>query len=119
MSPEALREQPADDDPAVTALDVLSADAAVSLVRACLPPDQAAVILLRVLGGLDVNEVAAIVGKRPGNVRCPSSTTVYATGQADRVRGTRPPRCNTMTPPDGLPFEMDPYALDAGTADVS
>jgi RNA polymerase sigma-70 factor, ECF subfamily len=69
MSPEALREQPADDDPAVTALDVLSADAAVSLVRACLPPDQAEVILLRVLGGLDVNEVAAIVGKRPGNVR--------------------------------------------------
>ena len=69
MSPEDLREQPADDDPAVTALDVLSADAAVALVREWLPPDQAEVILLRVLGGLDVKEVAAIVGKRPGNVR--------------------------------------------------
>ena len=69
MPPEALRERPADDDPAVTALDMLSADAAVALVRDCLPPHQAEVILLRVLGGLDVDEVAAIVGKRPGNVR--------------------------------------------------
>jgi RNA polymerase sigma-70 factor, ECF subfamily len=69
MPPEALHERPADDDPAVTALDVLSADAAVALVRECLPPDQAEVILLRIVGGLDVEEVAAILGKRPGNVR--------------------------------------------------
>lgn len=69
VPPEALGEHPADDDPALTALDVMSADAAVALVRACLPPDQAEVILLRVVGGLDVDEVAAIVGKRPGNVR--------------------------------------------------
>jgi RNA polymerase sigma-70 factor, ECF subfamily len=68
-APDVLGEHPADDDPAVTALDVLRADAAVALVRACLPRDQAEVILLRVLGGLDVDEVAAIVGKRPGNVR--------------------------------------------------
>jgi DNA-directed RNA polymerase specialized sigma24 family protein len=27
------------------------------------------VILLRVIGGLEVNEVAAIMSKRPGNVR--------------------------------------------------
>ena len=33
------------------------------------PRDQAEVILLRVVGGLDVGEVAAIVGKRPGTVR--------------------------------------------------
>jgi RNA polymerase sigma-70 factor, ECF subfamily len=69
MAPEVLRDHPADDDPAVTALDLLRADDAVALVRACLPPDQAEVILLRVLGGLDVDEVAAIVDKRPGNVR--------------------------------------------------
>lgn len=31
--------------------------------------DQAEVILLRVLGGLDVEEVAEILGKRPGTVR--------------------------------------------------
>jgi RNA polymerase sigma-70 factor, ECF subfamily len=69
VAPEDLVERPADDDPAITAVDVLRADAAVALVRACLPRDQAEVILLRVLGGLDVAEVAAIVGKQPGNVR--------------------------------------------------
>jgi RNA polymerase sigma-70 factor (ECF subfamily) len=67
--PEAFHERPADDDPSVTALDLLSADAAVALVRECLPPLQAEVILLRVLGGLGVDEVAAMLGKRPGNVR--------------------------------------------------
>jgi RNA polymerase sigma-70 factor (ECF subfamily) len=36
---------------------------------ATLPPDQAEVILLRVLGGLAVQEVARIVEKRPGTVR--------------------------------------------------
>ncbi|HEY4400978.1 MAG TPA: RNA polymerase sigma factor [Acidimicrobiia bacterium] len=69
VSSEVLRERPAPDDPAGLALDVVRADAAVALVRSRLPRDQAEVILLRVLGGLEVGEVAAIVGKRPGNVR--------------------------------------------------
>ncbi len=47
----------------------LSADEAVRFVTATLPPDQAEVVLLRVLGGLDVEEVAALMGKRPGTVR--------------------------------------------------
>lgn len=34
-----------------------------------LPPDQAEVVLLRVLGDLPVTEVAEILGKRPGAVR--------------------------------------------------
>ncbi len=34
-----------------------------------LPRDQAEVVLLRVLGGLSVDEVAGIMGKRPGTVR--------------------------------------------------
>ena len=69
MSPEVLGERPAADDPAGLALDVVRADAAVALVRSCLQREQAEVILLRVLGGLEVDEVAAIVRKRPGNVR--------------------------------------------------
>jgi RNA polymerase sigma-70 factor, ECF subfamily len=69
VAPDVLGEHPATDDPARTALDALRADAAVALVRASLPSDQAEVILLRVLGGLDVAEVSAIVRKRPGNVR--------------------------------------------------
>jgi len=65
----AVLNRPADDDPAATALDAVGTEAAVALVRACLPRDQAEVILLRVIGGLGVGEVAAIVGKRPGTVR--------------------------------------------------
>jgi RNA polymerase sigma-70 factor, ECF subfamily len=68
LAPEVL-DPPADDDPAVTALDVVSAEAALALIRACLSRDQAEVILLRVVGGLDAGEVAAILHKRPGSVR--------------------------------------------------
>ncbi len=50
-------------------LEDLSAHAAAQFVIATLPADQAEVVLLRVLGGLGVNEVAEILGKRPGTVR--------------------------------------------------
>ncbi|MGZ4431479.1 MAG: RNA polymerase sigma factor [Gaiellales bacterium] len=36
---------------------------------ASLPPDQAEIVLLRVLGGLSAEDVAEIVGKSPANVR--------------------------------------------------
>ena len=65
---DALTNLPASDDPAGTAVDVISSQAAVAQI-ATLPPDQAEVVLLRVVAGLDVAEVAAITGKRPGNVR--------------------------------------------------
>jgi RNA polymerase sigma-70 factor (ECF subfamily) len=50
------------------AMTTLSTEAAIARIAA-LPPDQAEVVLLRVLGGLSVQEVAGIVGKRPGTVR--------------------------------------------------
>jgi RNA polymerase sigma-70 factor (ECF subfamily) len=50
------------------AMASLSTDAALRWV-ARLPPDQAQVILLRVLADLPVSEVAAILDKRPGAVR--------------------------------------------------
>ena len=50
------------------AMTALATEAALARVAA-LPPDQAEVILLRVLGGLPVADVARIVGKRPGAVR--------------------------------------------------
>jgi RNA polymerase sigma-70 factor (ECF subfamily) len=46
----------------------LGAEAARALV-AQLPPDQAEVVTLRALAGLSVEQVARIVGKRPGAVR--------------------------------------------------
>ena len=51
---DALTNLPGPDDPAGTAVDAISSQAAVAQI-ATLPPDQA--------------EVAAITGKRPGNVR--------------------------------------------------
>jgi RNA polymerase sigma-70 factor (ECF subfamily) len=58
----------APDDPAAEALEALSARAALALV-AELPRRQAEVVAMRVLGGLDVAEVARITGNSPGAVR--------------------------------------------------
>jgi RNA polymerase sigma-70 factor (ECF subfamily) len=56
-------------DPEADGVASLSSQAAVALVNELLSPDQAEVVLLRVVAGLDVDEVAAILGKRPGTVR--------------------------------------------------
>jgi RNA polymerase sigma-70 factor, ECF subfamily len=65
---ELLADRPAPDDPASAALEAVSTRWAMALI-ATLPPDQAEVIMLRVVAGLDVAEVARILGKRPGTVR--------------------------------------------------
>jgi RNA polymerase sigma-70 factor, ECF subfamily len=56
------------DDTALLAMERLSTDSALALI-ATLPPDQAEVIMLRVVAGLDAATVAAIVGKSSGAVR--------------------------------------------------
>lgn len=63
-----LEDRLAPDDPEQDTLDVLDTDAALRLVRQ-LPPDQADVILLRVIAGLDTARVAAMLGKQPGAIR--------------------------------------------------
>jgi RNA polymerase sigma-70 factor, ECF subfamily len=63
-----LADPAAPDDPADAALEGISTRAALALI-ATLPADQAEAIMLRVLAGLDVGRVAAIMGKRPGTVR--------------------------------------------------
>jgi RNA polymerase sigma-70 factor (ECF subfamily) len=65
---EQLAEHQAPDDPVTQVLEGQSTRAALALL-AGLPADQAEVVALRVLGGLEVAEVARIVGKRPGAVR--------------------------------------------------
>ena len=60
---------PAVDDPERTVVEAHSARAAVQRIAAILSPDQAEIVLLRLLGGLDVDQVAEVVGKRPGAVR--------------------------------------------------
>jgi RNA polymerase sigma-70 factor (ECF subfamily) len=60
---------PGSDRPDELALDRLATEDAVAHVVATLSPDQAEVVLLRVVGGLRVSQVAELLGKRPGTVR--------------------------------------------------
>ena len=55
-------------DPADLMVERLDTDAALALV-ARLSPLQAEVVMLRVVGGLPVEEVARVVGRSPGAVR--------------------------------------------------
>jgi len=61
-------DRPTADDTAAAAIERMSTEAALMLI-ATLPSEQAEVIVLRVVAGLDVGQVARIVGKRPGAVR--------------------------------------------------
>ena len=63
-----LVERAAPDDPAAAAVEGFSTRAALVAI-ATLPADQAEAIVLRVVAGLGVDRVAAIMGKRPGTVR--------------------------------------------------
>jgi len=65
---DAELDQPAADDTAAAALENLNTRAALRLI-ATLPQHQAEVIMLRVVAGLDVSQVAQITGRRPGTVR--------------------------------------------------
>jgi RNA polymerase sigma-70 factor (ECF subfamily) len=62
-------ELPAGDDPAGEVIDAVAGDEAVRRIVALLPRDQAEIVLLRVVAGLPVEDVAAITGRRPGTVR--------------------------------------------------
>jgi RNA polymerase sigma-70 factor (ECF subfamily) len=67
--PNDRLEYPDVDDTETIALGALSVEEAAAYVEAVLPPDQAEIVLLRVLGGLDTEEVAHLLDKRPGTVR--------------------------------------------------
>ena len=57
------------DDPAGEAVAAVTSDEAVRRIVALLPADQAEIVLLRVVAGLPVDDVAQITGRRPGTVR--------------------------------------------------
>jgi RNA polymerase sigma-70 factor (ECF subfamily) len=65
---ETLETHSPSGDAEAEAMVELSTQAALALIST-LPPDQAEVVLLRVLGGFDAAEVGSIIGKRPGTVR--------------------------------------------------
>jgi RNA polymerase sigma-70 factor, ECF subfamily len=66
--PIELPAQQADSDPADQVVEGLSTRAALAVITQ-LPHDQAEVVLLRVVAGLGTEQVARILGKRPGAVR--------------------------------------------------
>lgn len=65
------------DDDVSAGLERAEATRAALALIARLPPGQAEVVALRVVGGLDTREVAKAVGKRPGTVR-----VAYSRGMA-------------------------------------
>jgi RNA polymerase sigma-70 factor (ECF subfamily) len=72
-------------DAADQALEAVSTQAAMALI-ASLPHDQAEIIMLRVVAGLDAGDVARIVGKTPGAVRVAAHRGLRRlAGQAQRA----------------------------------
>jgi RNA polymerase sigma-70 factor (ECF subfamily) len=69
------------------AVERASTQAALELV-ASLPPAQAEMVLLRVVAGLDVAVVAAMVGKQPGTVRVSVHRALRALGRDPRMRSS-------------------------------
>jgi RNA polymerase sigma-70 factor, ECF subfamily len=63
-----LPERPSAVDTEEEALALIGTEEALALLSG-LPPDQAEVLVLRVAAGLDANQVARVVGKKPGAVR--------------------------------------------------
>jgi RNA polymerase sigma-70 factor (ECF subfamily) len=57
------------DDPAAEVMAAMAGDEAVRRIVALLPAEQAEIVLLRIVAGLAVDEVAAVTGRRPGTVR--------------------------------------------------
>jgi RNA polymerase sigma-70 factor (ECF subfamily) len=65
---DSLADLAGSDDVAEAVDSLLATEDAIRLISS-LPPDQAEVVALRAIGGLDVGRVAVIVGKRTGAVR--------------------------------------------------
>lgn len=69
VPPEQLGDVPGGVDPADLVLEALSAQQAIEQLVATLSQEQAEVLVLRVVARLSIEDVAQILGKRPGTVR--------------------------------------------------
>jgi RNA polymerase sigma-70 factor (ECF subfamily) len=66
---ETFDRRAARDDTAAAGIEDLSAQEAIARLTACLPQDQAEVVLLRVVAGMDTPKVAEIMGRSVGAIR--------------------------------------------------
>ncbi len=102
-----LLDRPAADDTVAAALEEISTERALALI-ATLPPDQAEIIVLRVVVGMDATVVARVVGKSPGAVRIAAHRGLHAlaarlaeagaTTSADAAPPTAAPDGRTAAP---------------------
>jgi len=89
LAQSGVAERLAAPDAADVALERMSTQAVLALVGA-LPRDQAEIIVLRVVAGLDAQVVARIVGKSPGAVRVAAHRGLRRlAGAVDRAGVTR------------------------------
>lgn len=72
------------------ALAGIDAAAAMRALAAALTPDQAQVVLLRVLGDLSVDDVAAALGKRPGTIRVLQHRAIHKLAGILSLEGVTP-----------------------------
>jgi len=75
------------ENPEAEALEALGADEVRRRLVELLPPDQADVVLLRVVGGLDASQIAAVLGKRPGAVRVLQHRALRRLAEAIEAKG--------------------------------
>ncbi len=68
-APESFVERAGSEDTEAAVLALVSAQEAAAVIASALTPDQAEIVLLRILAGLDVEQVAEILNKRPGTIR--------------------------------------------------
>jgi RNA polymerase sigma-70 factor (ECF subfamily) len=79
-------------------------DQAAQRIMAALPAAQAEAVLLRVVGGLSVDQIAAVTGRRPGTIRVLQhralrrlAQQIGGNGNAERTAGDE--RTRDATPP--------------------
>lgn len=72
-------------------LQVVEREATAAALRlvATLPPEQAELVMLRVVAGLDVAAVAELVGKKPGAVRVAVHRALKSLSRDPRARASR------------------------------
>ena len=106
-------DRPAPNDTEALAVSRLTAQSAVAALVRNLPEDQAEIVLLRVLGDLDVEQVAGIVGKTPGAVRVAQHRALAAVAAHLAAKS-----CNAMSASDDFPRDMHRYPFDDSDADA-
>ena len=69
VEPGLLDTQASAGDPATTVVEEHASIEAIARIGQLVSPEQAEVVILRVVGGLSVEETAEVLGKRPGTIR--------------------------------------------------